>query len=156
MPIGNVGIHYSKSAELDGKEELVNKRSKTHTSRLSNYSTNEMITSKISERIWKMKKDHLHHWIFQGIELQFIANNESLWHSHPTNLSSAINDVNYEILAESNKSPEVVEHNHTIAVQFHIDNHYEATIKMIHNFVDKKIELIQNTGQTEINYEVSS
>lgn len=84
--------------------------------------------------------------------MQFIANNESLWHSHPTGLNSAINDVNYEILAESNKSSEVIEHSHTIAVQFHIEVHYQATIKMIQNFVDKKIELIQNKGQIDINY----
>lgn len=51
MPIGNVGIHYYKSAELDNKEIMLSKRAKTHNSRLSNYASSEMITSKISERI---------------------------------------------------------------------------------------------------------
>lgn len=152
MPIGNVGIHYSKSAELDKKEVLLSKRAKTHSSRLSSYASSEMITSKISERIWKVNKDHLHHWIFQGVDMQFIVNNESLWHCHPTGLCSSVNDVNYIVLAESSKSPEVIEHNHTIAMQFHIETHYQSTIKLIQNFVDGKIELIQNKGQIDINY----
>jgi GMP synthase-like glutamine amidotransferase len=84
--------------------------------------------------------------------MQFIVNNESLWHCHPTGLCSSVNDVNYIVLAESSKSPEVIEHNHTIAMQFHIEAHYQSTIKLIQNFVDGKIELIQNKGQIDINY----
>lgn len=50
VPIGNIGLHYSKAAELEGTEDTLMARSQVYCSRLSSYSAQKVITSKISER----------------------------------------------------------------------------------------------------------
>jgi hypothetical protein len=85
----------------------------------------------------------LHHWVVSNIESEFVAINESLWDPHPIGLSTTNSSaVNYTTLAESERGPELVEHMNTIATQLHVEYKYEPTIKMIHNYVDKKFELI--------------
>lgn len=101
VPIGNVGLHYSKAAELEGTEEVFAKHSKAHSSRVPSYGMSELITSKISERKLFIKKEYLNHWSLAGVSASFIASNESLWNCHPVKLAASINDVNFEVLVES-------------------------------------------------------
>lgn len=50
FPVGNVGLHYSKAAEMAGTEETLMMRTRIYNSRLSSHSSKQVITSKISER----------------------------------------------------------------------------------------------------------
>jgi hypothetical protein len=50
FPMGNVGLHYSKAAEMEGTEESLMMRTRIYNSRLSHHSSQHIITSKISER----------------------------------------------------------------------------------------------------------
>ncbi len=65
----------------------------------------------------------------------------------------------YDILAESDKGPQIAEHMNHIATQFHIDKEYIHSVKIIENFVKAKIETIQGgqkiditLGEAEQNY----
>jgi len=123
-------------------------RTRIYNSRLSSNSSQKVITSKISERECIIKKDFLHHWVLKNIPIKFVASNESLWNAHSVELAStSAYEVNYQTLAESNKGPEVIEHKNTIAMQFHIDKNYEATILLLQNFVDHRILSIQEKGK---------
>ena len=148
LPVGNVGIHYSKSAGIERFNDKLITRSKLHQSRLFSHASQNIVTSKVSERKCVVKKDFLHHWIFDDIPDQFVASNESVWNVHEVKLASnSAYEVNYNILVESEKGPEICEHKNTIAMQFHIDKHYECTIKILKNFIEHHILMVQEKGK---------
>lgn len=93
----------------------------------------------------------MHHWAVENLESEFVAINESLWDPHPVGLATSSPwEVNYSAIAESERGPEIVEHKNTMATQFHIETKYEATIKLLQNFVDKKFELISNMSRADM------
>lgn len=67
VPIGNVGLHYLKSAESSGTEGALMRKVKTYKPKPSKYSTQEVIKSKITERKCKIMKEYLHHWSVEGL-----------------------------------------------------------------------------------------
>lgn len=136
LPVGNVGLHYSKAAEKDNQQA-----SKA-------LSSQKVITSKITERKMVIDKYYLHHWVLKSVPTPFVASNESLWNAHDVELSStSALEVNYERLVDSSKSHEVIAHKNTIAMQFHIDKKYHETIVILDNFIDHNILLIQEKGK---------
>lgn len=64
--------------------------------------------------------------------------------------STSAYEVNYETIVESKKGAEAIEHKNTIAVQFHVDKHYESTIQLLNNFINHHILLIQEMGKTHM------
>jgi hypothetical protein len=154
MPVGNVGIHYAKAAEENGTEGGFIRKVKTYKPKPSKYSTQEVIQSKITERKCIIKKEHFHHWAVKSMDKQFAAINESMWDPHPIGLSSTpAYEVNYVTIADSERGAEVVEHRNTIAVQFHIDKKYLATVQLLHNFIDKKFETITENSRVDMTIE---
>ncbi len=138
VPIGNVGLHYAKAAEENGAEGTFMTKIRTYKPKPSKYSTQEVIKSKITERKCTIKKEHLHHWVTIGMKREFVAINESMWDSHPIGMmTTSAYDKNYTTIAESEKGPEVIEHLNTVAVQFHIEKKYSATVELLNNFVNK-------------------
>ena len=55
VPIGNIGLHYLKSAESSGTEGALMRKVKTYIPKPSKYSTQECLKSKITERKCKIK-----------------------------------------------------------------------------------------------------
>ena len=154
MPIGNVGLHYAKAAEEDGVEGGFITKKKIYKPKPSKYSTQEVIKSKITERKCTIMKEHLHHWVTIGMQREFVAINESMWDPHPIGMkTTSAYDINYTIIAESEKGPEVIEHLNTIAVQFHIEKKYSATVELLNNFVNKKFELIIELSRADMTLE---
>jgi hypothetical protein len=93
----------------------------------------------------------MHHWVLKNLPSQFVASHESLWNAHSVDLAStSAYEVNYRVLVESSKGPEVIEHKNTIAMQLHIDKAYESTITLLQNFVNHNILLIQEHGRTHL------
>jgi hypothetical protein len=154
VPIGNVGLHYAKGAEDIGSEGQFMRKIKTYRPKPSKYSTQEVIKSKITERKCNIKKEFLHHWAVNGMDKEFVAINESLWDPHPIGMATtSAYEVNYSIIADSEHGPEVVEHRNTIAVQFHIDKKYLATVQLLNNFIDKKFEQIVENSRVDMTLE---
>lgn len=153
VPNGNVGLHFNKSSNRNGQMNFIRKV-KTYKSKISNYLTNEVIMSKITERKCTIKKEHLHHWLVNGVDKDFVAINESLWDAHPIKMATTtLNETNYVTIADSDNGPEIVEHKNTVAVQFHVDSKYEATIKIMNNYIDNKFEFIRENGKVDMNLE---
>lgn len=153
-PVGNVGIHYSKAAEEGGFEGALMRKVLTYKPKPSKYSTQEVIKSKITERKITILKEHLHHWAVSGIDKEFVSINESLWDPHPIQMkTTSAYEINYTTIAESDKGPEIVEHRNTIAVQFHIEKKYMATVQLLNNFIDQKFELITDLSKADMGLE---
>lgn len=151
MPIGNVGVHYAKAAEESKSEGAFIRKIKTYKPKPSKYSMQEVIKSKITERKCTINKEHLHHWAVIGMDKDFVAINESMWDPHPIGMATtSAYEVNYTTIAESEKGPEVVEHRNTIAVQFHIEKKYMATVQLMNNFINRKFELIIENSRADM------
>ena len=85
---------------------------------------------------------------------EFVAINESMWDPHPIGMkTTSAYDKNYKTIADSEKGPEVIEHFNTVAVQFHIEKKYSATVEILNNFVNKKFELIIETSKADLTLE---
>mmetsp|Transcript_32700 Transcript_32700/g.28966 ORF Transcript_32700/g.28966 Transcript_32700/m.28966 type:complete len:253 (+) Transcript_32700:630-1388(+) len=118
---------------------------------MSNHSFPLVITGKISDRVCITKKEFLHHWLLEDIPGQFVASHESLWNVHEVALgTTSAYEVNYNIIVDSEKGPEVLQHKNTVATQFHIDKNYECTTKIMKNFVDFHIMKIQEKGKIHL------
>lgn len=85
---------------------------------------------------------------------EFVAINESMWDPHPISMmTTSAYDKNYTTIAESEKGPEVIEHMNTIAVQFHIEKKYSATVQLLNNFVNQKFEVIVEHSRADMSLE---
>lgn len=100
----------------------------------------ELYINKSTERIVYVRRIHIQHWVLKGIEAEFKANCLNKWNAHSVNITNiAVVRRNYTILAECSKGPIIVEHNNTLAAQFTVDPNYPETVKMLKNFVRKKV-----------------
>jgi len=96
------------------------------------------------EQIVRIRKFHTQHWILKDIKQEFKVTCLNKWDPHSVNISDIAKvGKNYITLAESDKGPQIIEHNNSIAVQFIIDERYPETIKLLCNFITKMSEEIK-------------
>lgn len=82
VPMGNVGIHYSRAVEaIDNKSSEHLKMKHDYKPSEAKYSIG-LFTSKLSEAKCCAKKNHINHWLFEGMKTQFIVENKSAWDVH--------------------------------------------------------------------------
>ena len=60
---------------------------------------------------------------------------------------------NYDVLADSERGPQITTHLNTCAVQFHIDPKYKESTQILTNFVKHNLLRIQNEGKVDITLE---
>jgi hypothetical protein len=60
---------------------------------------------------------------------------------------------NYDIIAESEKNPVIIEHFNTVAVQFYVTNTYPESVMILRNFIKHKMSEIQSNGRIDITLE---
>jgi len=66
LPQGNVGMHYSRAKEsIDYQEHEKVKRKETYKTHEAKYSG--LYVSKLSESKCCLKKQHINHWLFEGL-----------------------------------------------------------------------------------------
>ena len=60
---------------------------------------------------------------------EFLLENRNSWDSHPTNITN-VNYVhkNYDILAESERGPQITMHFNSVCTQFNIDKRYKESV----------------------------
>ena len=145
LPQGNVGMHYSRAVEsIDNQEQEYLKKKQVYKVHESKYSS-QIYVSKLSESKCCVKKNYIGHWLFDEVDHQFLVENRFSWDTHPVNITDVkIVKQNYYVLAESEKSPVIIEHLNTIGVQFYINNQYPQTVQILSNFIKNKISDIQS------------
>ena len=60
---------------------------------------------------------------------------------------------NYVILAESEKNPVIIEHFNTVTVQFYISSNYPESVRVLQNFIRKKMGDIHTFGRIDVTLE---
>ena len=63
--------------------------------------------SKSNEMQCFLKKTSMFHWALEGIEPEFIVSCLNSWDPHPINIIKSSIGINYQILAETDKGPQV-------------------------------------------------
>ncbi len=110
-----------------------------------------LYASKLSESKCCIKKQYYTHWLFEKVRSQFLVENKSSWDTHPVNITNvAVVHQNYKVLAESERGPVIIEHLNTIACQFYVSNQYPESVKILENYIKKKIKDIQSLGKLDI------
>jgi len=136
--MGNVGMHNAHDAEkLNSDGHIFRKKSIYHPKQIKGQF--ELYLNKSTECIAYVKKMHIQHWALKEIGTEFKVNCLNDWHIHPINITNIFMGKNYTTLVESSKGPIIIEHNKTLAAQFSVDPRYPETIKILNNFLRKKI-----------------
>jgi len=93
------------------------------------------------EQIVSIRKLRYSHWLVKDIPLKFKVYSANTWDPHPINISD-INTIhsNYRILADSNRGPQIIEHELSICTQFDISTKYPETILLLKNYICKQIK----------------
>lgn len=74
-----------------------------------------------------------------------MATNENLWNTNKVDSS-----CEFEILAESDQSFQIIMHQNTVAFQFHILKEYDSTVAILQNYVDTKINSILTNSKIDM------
>ncbi|CDW91520.1 UNKNOWN [Stylonychia lemnae] len=151
-PIGNVGLHYSRAMTTQNGQisgELIKKVLVYHEKGL-NSNKPILFYSKLSDIRCEIKKQFISHPYMQNIPQKFVVENRNSWDPHPVNITN-LDEVegNYEIIAESDRGPQVAIHKNTLAVQFQIEKKYPESVQILNNFVSIKLSMIQSNGKID-------
>ena len=98
-----------------------------------------------------LKKAHSNHWLFVNCGLEFPVAHKSKWHVHGFKFTDS--EKTYEVIAESDDGPFIIEFRNIIGVKFEINKKYPETRHIIHNFIgkcSKEILGLKKSGTTSI------
>ena len=138
-PVLNIGLHKQILTEkyISTRGKFVLHHNNTTTTSIQSTYYNEL---KI-----KINKHYQSHWLFKGIDSEFIGYTTLTWFPHYFNVT----DEKYisQILAESVKGTAVIEHNNTVGVTFHpgmsVHSIYKESGMILTNFIKRKFKALQ-------------
>ncbi|KAL4433516.1 hypothetical protein ABPG74_002913 [Tetrahymena malaccensis] len=140
IPKGNTGLHYNKAAQeysTIGKYILKapNYQPKSNEEQLIYLNSN-------TETICRIKKRYISHWAFKGIDANFKVPTKNQWDAHP--FTSVNPDKQFQVLAESQRGPLIIESKQMFAIQFSLNEKYPETIQLVENYLLHFIEQYQS------------
>lgn len=136
-PVANVGFHHHKSAaDTENRSNIL----KSYRYIPRNFDFSEPLhAEKRTETVCRVLKQYVQHWLVKDIGLQeFLVCQKNSWDIHAVNVC----DKNscYTILAESDRSPQVITQSNTAAVLFNIDSNYPQSTKVLKNFIEHMLQ----------------
>ena len=142
-----LGLHYDRTAQeyqTIGKYVL---QAPVHRFKTTN-ATNTPVLSNPSEKVCYIKKNHLFHWLFNECDPECLVLVKAKWFVHSfsfTNPKKA-----FSILAECDKGPLIIELDNTVGILFEIENKYQASIKILSNYVIFMLKKIKSRGSNAL------
>ena len=137
-PRGNVGLHYSRAmSSLGGGVggDLVKKVS-VYQSKAASDLKPTLFFSKLTDVKCTVKKQCIGHPLMEGLPQEFVVDNRNTWDSHPINITNMqLIEKLYDMLAESDRGPQVATHQNTLVVQFQVEAKYLETVRILANYV---------------------
>ena len=101
-----------------------------------------------NEFVVHIKKVNYSHYLFKDVKNEFLVENPTAWVMHPICFLNPKNA--YDILAESNFSPEIIEVGLNIGCLFYIGKKYPASLKILDNYIQKILYQIRFGGHKKI------
>ncbi len=99
----------------------------------------ELYPNSSEEHVAFVKKVQLQHWALRGLPQEFKVFARNRWDPHPVNITNlAVVRENYRILVESERGPQIIEHENALAIQFVVSPKYPESVQVLANFVRKR------------------
>ena len=98
---------------------------------------------KATDVLCYVDKHHHGHYLFKGVDPEFVVDVTNLWDPHPVKTNS-INVVKepWSQMAESQRGPLIAMHQNACCCQFQIDRKYRETVTILRNFIINKVDEI--------------
>lgn len=155
MPAGNFGLHFARAEAslygetIGGASDLLKPVQKYQDP--EDMQKTPLIQTNPNQVKCVIRKEYLSHWLFKGLShFEFLIDNKQQWEVHPVNIT--LEDVrevqkSYQILAISEKIPQIVEHFNTIATQFNLNHVQTQSILFLKNFMAYQLERMSIEGK---------
>lgn len=139
MPVGNVGVHCSLGA-ISGRPDA---QVGTGLNRSDGIGPCELTQAA------------RFHPLFHGVwPAKLLVPEANEWHCHLPPFDAAVQVptgiFGVSVLATSRLGAQVIECRNAVAVQFRSDDRFPQTVRMLHNFVSHKLQLIIGEGEGEM------
>jgi len=147
-PLCNIGLHYSKTAQevhTIGKYVIQTPIYRPKKS-IHNNGTVDILDENIETKCF-LKKIFLTHWLFINCDMEFVVSYRGRWEVHSFSFTNK--EKTFEVLAESEGGPLVIEYPRIIGVKFPINKRYKETYQMLKNFIVKYASDIIATGKCQ-------
>ena len=141
-PMMNIGLHKQKLTEkyIERGKYLLRTKSAQRPNSVS-VKLEQKYSSMNTEIKVSIQKHNLSHWLVKGLPLQFIVMTNSTWFSH--NISVQNQNLELQVLSESEKGYMIIEHGNYIGLSFHVFSKYNETITLLENYIKKKFSETQ-------------
>jgi hypothetical protein len=136
-PIVNIGFHHHKTAaDMENRSSIL--KSFRYIPR--NFDFSEPVhPGKRTETVCRVLKQYVQHWLLKDVGLQeFLVSQKNSWDIHAVNVCDKSSC--FTILAESDRSPQIITQGNSALVMFNIDAHYPNSAKIVRNFVDHMMQ----------------
>lgn len=147
FPIVNIGFHHHKVAEDMENSEAILKPYKYYP-KCTEFSQ-PINAGKRSEAVCRVLKQHVQHWLVKDIGLQeFLISQKNSWNLHPINVKDT--NSHFTIIAESDRSPQVIVQFNTVGTLFNINPVYPVSVKILNNYIDRMLQLYQKDHKLDL------
>lgn len=141
-PVANTGIHNHKSAQENPTISAAMLKTKQYLAKIID-SADQIFIGKSNEDKCRIYKQYVQHWLVKGLGFsEFLVPSINKWDVHPIN--ATVKENVYTVIAESSRGPQIILHNNTVALQFHVNHKYPATFLVLKNFVLHVMSRFQN------------
>lgn len=142
-PKANTGLHYPRNSSSETIGQFM-KNVKIYRGKEKIRDIYDVYKSTENDSICFIKKSYVQHWAVSNLPQRFLVTGKNAWDPHPINVTQAgLIGENYHTLADNDKGPCIIEHKNTLAILFHVENRRQETVKILDNFVIRKINSIQ-------------
>lgn len=147
FPVVNIGFHNHKiAAEMEFPESIL----KSYRHQVRNFDLLHPVhAGKRSETVCRILKQYVQHWLVKEIGLQdFLISQKNSWDVHAVNVGDF--NSHFTVLAESDRSPQIMCQHNMAGVLFNIDQNYSVSSKVLQNFIEHMLEKYQKEQKLDI------
>ncbi|KAL4441119.1 hypothetical protein ABPG74_002069 [Tetrahymena malaccensis] len=145
VPKGNCGLHFRRSAQefqSIGKYIL---KAPIYKATSQNVQIILPIKSNKNEEVCSIKKVYYHHWLFQGMDTEFLVELKNSWDIHSFSFTNP--EKTFQILAECERGPLVIQCLNIICTLFTVNSKYPNTLLPIQNFILNTLKYIKSDNK---------
>jgi len=150
QPEGNVSLHYTRKSTMLTSIANYLRKQKTYKPK-SLPELYQIYRTRNDETVAYVKKQYNQHWLFEGVPMQYLVLHENDWEVHPVNLTQVhFVKHNYNTLVDSEKGPEICEHDNTIAMESNINIKYPESKTILLNYTRHTLIELFAKGRNDI------
>jgi GMP synthase-like glutamine amidotransferase len=100
----------------------------------------------------KIKKLFRQHYLFKGVDNEFLAWNPTAWQIHPISFLNPAKK--FTVVADGDFSPQIIELKNFVGCLFNVNKKYPMTMKILENYVKNIVRFVKQTGYQSLKIDV--